>query len=129
MRRPGTGPGPAGRENLRMASAPEQHDGADGAPVPGRFRPRMSLQTLTRGDGLLGLRAVDGFGPRGAQVTVARVAWTYVTDTGLRWDTPAPDRVLNSRAPSTQALHDAVGRPVLLQRDLAAEADARDALW
>ncbi len=30
--------------------------------VPGHFRPRLTLQTLTRGDGLLGLRAVPGSG-------------------------------------------------------------------
>ncbi len=33
--------------------------------------PRLHLRTLTRGDGLLGLRAAPGFGPRGAQLTVA----------------------------------------------------------
>src|SRR5437868_11121162 len=31
---------------------------------PGQFRPRLTLQTLTRGDGLLGMRAMTGFGPR-----------------------------------------------------------------
>jgi hypothetical protein len=44
------------------------------APIPGFFRPRLTLQTLTRGDGLLGLRAMEGFGPRSAQVTVATAA-------------------------------------------------------
>jgi len=95
----------------------------------GRFRPRLTLQTLTRGDGLLGLRAIDGFGPRGAQLTVARVAWTYTTDGGLHWDTPAPRRVLNARPKPTEILSDASGKPVRLKRDLSAEADARDALW
>jgi superfamily II DNA or RNA helicase len=94
-----------------------------------RFRPRLTLQTLTRGDGLLGLRGVDGFGPRGAQVTVARVDWTYTTGSGLPWHTPAPTGLLNHRPPPTELLHDAAGRPTLLQRDLPAEADARDALW
>ncbi len=105
---------------------------SDGAATPGRFRPRLTLQTLTRGDGLLGLRAVDGFGPRGAQVTVARIDWTYATDSGLRWETPAPTSVLNTRPKPTEALQLLRGawqERVLLQRDLAAEADARDALW
>jgi superfamily II DNA or RNA helicase len=33
--------------------------------------PRLTLQTLTRGDGLLGLRPTGLFGPRGSNVTVA----------------------------------------------------------
>ncbi|WP_428422373.1 DEAD/DEAH box helicase [Methylibium sp.] len=99
------------------------------APVSGVFRPRLTLQTLTRGDGLLGMRAVPGFGPRGAMLTVARVDWTYTTPGGLRWDTPAPTRVLNTRPKPTQLLRGAWEQRELLQRDLAAEADARDALW
>ena len=75
------------------------------------------------------MRAIDGFGPRGAQLPVARVAWTYTSDNGLRWDTPAPRRVLNARPRPTELLHDASGQPLRLKRDLAAEADARDALW
>ena len=75
------------------------------------------------------MRAIDGFGPRGAQLAVARVAWTYTSDNGLRWDTPAPRRVLNARPRPTELLHDASGQPLRLKRDLAAEADARDALW
>ncbi len=100
-----------------------------GPPVPGRFRPRLNLQTLTRGDGLLGLRAMAGFGPRGAQVTVARIDWTYVAEGGLRWETPAPTRVLNTRPKPTELLRGAWDERVLMQRHLAAEADARDALW
>ena len=99
------------------------------ATAPGRFRPRLTLQTLTRGDGLLGLRGMDGFGPRGAQVTVARIDWTYATDSGLRWDTPAPASLLNTRPKPAELLRGAWSERVLLQRDLAAEADARDALW
>jgi superfamily II DNA or RNA helicase len=99
------------------------------AEVAGRFQPRLTLQTLTRGDGLLGLRAMSGFGPRGPQVTVARVDWTYSTDTGLHWDTPAPTRVLNTRPKPTQLLRGPWGQRVLMQRDLGAEADARDALF
>lgn len=100
----------------------------DGA-VPGHFRPRLTLQTLTRGDGLLGLRAVPGFGPRSTQVTVAQVHWTYATASGLRWETSAPTRVVNTRPKPTELLRGAWSERVLLLRDLAAEADARDALW
>jgi superfamily II DNA or RNA helicase len=101
----------------------------DAAAVPGRFVPRLTLATLTRGDGLLGMKAVPGFGPRSAQATVARIDWTYTTDGGLRWDTPAPERVLNTRPKPTELLRGAWDLRVLMQRDLAAEADARDALW
>jgi superfamily II DNA or RNA helicase len=97
--------------------------------VPGHFRPRLILQTLTRGDGLLGLRAVPGFGPRSTQVTVAQAHWTYATASGLHWETPAPTRVLNTRPKPTELLRGAWSERVLLLRDLAAEADARDALW
>lgn len=99
------------------------------SPVPGRFRPRLTLQTLTRGDGLLGMKPSGPFGPRGDSVTVARVDWTYATADGLHWEAPAPKTVLNSRAASTHAVTDAQGREVLLQRDLAAEAEALDSLW
>jgi superfamily II DNA or RNA helicase len=98
-------------------------------PVPGRFRPRLTLQTLTRGDGLLGMKPSGPFGPRGDSVTVACVDWTYATAEGLNWETPAPKTVLNSRAAPTQAVMDAQGREVLMQRDLAAEAEALDSLW
>ena len=107
--------------------APTTPTGAD-LPVPGELVPRLSLQTLTRGDGLLGLRAMQGFGPRGAQLTVARVDWTYTLAGGLGWETPAPTRVLNTRPKPTQLLRGAWNERVLLQRDLPAEADARDAL-
>jgi superfamily II DNA or RNA helicase len=114
-----------------MPPAPKtrpRDSGLDAA-VPGHFRPRLTLQTLTRGDGLLGLRAMDGFGPRGAQLTAARIDWTYDTDSGLHWDTPAPTRVLNVRAKPTELLRGAWDQRVLMRRDLSAEADARDALW
>jgi superfamily II DNA or RNA helicase len=97
--------------------------------VPGWFRPRLTLQTLTRGDGLLGLRAVPGFGPRSTQATVARVDWTYTTDAGLKWETPAPTRVLGRRPAPTELLRGAWSERVLMQRNLPAEADAADALW
>jgi len=107
-----------------MAAAPSPD-----ATVPGRFRPRLVLQTLTRGDGLLGMRAAPGFGPRGPQLTVARAEWTYTTDSGLPWDTPAPNSVLNTRPKPTELLRGAWNERVLMRRDLAAEAHARDALW
>lgn len=97
-------------------------------PVPAQLVPRLDLQTLTRGDGLLGLREMNGFGPRGAQLTIARVSWTYATDNGLHWETPAPTGVLGKRPQPTQLLRGAWNERVRLQRDLSAEADARDAL-
>ena len=115
---------PAPKRRLAAAERPA----ADSA-VPGLLTPRLSLQTLTRGDGLLGLRARDGFGPRSAQLSVARIDWTYVTESGLHWDAPAPTRVLNTRPPSTQLLRGAWDQRVMMRRDLSAEADAADALW
>ena len=97
--------------------------------VDGHFRPRLTLQTLTRGDGLLGLRGMAGFGPRGAQLTVARVDWTYRTDSGMTWETPAPTSVLGARAKPTELLRGAWNARELMRRDLGAEADARDALF
>jgi superfamily II DNA or RNA helicase len=96
---------------------------------PGLFRPRLTLLTLTRGDGLLGLRAVPGFGLRGAQVSVARADWTYRTAAGLAWETPAPQRLLHTCSAPTVVLRGAWDARTTLQRDAAAEADARDALW
>ena len=83
-----------------------------------RFQPRLTLQTLSRGDGLLGMRAAPGFGPRGAQLTVARVDWCYASGNGLPWSTPAPRSVLHTRP-----------WPVPAHRDLEAEALAGDQLW
>ncbi len=89
----------------------------------GRLRPRLTLRTLSRGDGLLGLRPGGLFGPRGSQVTLAEVDWTYLTTDGLRWECPAP--VGDDGASSaTQQLIDAEGRPLALRRDLQAEAAA-----
>jgi len=112
-----------------MTSVPKRRSAAPIATVPGVMTPRLTLQTLTRGDGLLGLRARDGFGPRGAQVSVARIDWTYATEAGLHWETPAPNRVLNTRPPSTEVLRGAWDQRITMRRDLAAEADASDALW
>ena len=107
---------------------------APGSPVAGpevqaRFRPRLTLQTLSRGDGLLGLKPEGPFGPRGDSVTIARVDWVYTTDAGLVWTTPAPTTVLNSRAAPVQAIVSASGRRLLIERDRAAEAQAMDTLW
>ncbi|GGC62935.1 helicase [Undibacterium terreum] len=97
--------------------------------LPGHFRPRMTLHTLGRGDGLLGMRPSGGFGPRGGSVTVVQIDWLYTTETGLRWETPAPTALLNRRPKSTQELTDAHGTSVTLLRDLGAEADALDKVW
>jgi len=95
---------------------------------PGRFRPRLTLQTLTRGDGLLGMKPSGPFGPRGGCVTVVRITWTYSTEEGLHWETPAPTTLLNRRPASSQFVEDSRGQRVLL-RDLGAEADALDRVW
>jgi superfamily II DNA or RNA helicase len=100
-----------------------------GALPPALFRPRLTLQTLTRGDGLLGLRAAPGFGPRNAQLTAAHIDWTYTTASGKHWDTPAPTRVLSTRPKATETLRGAWGEDEVLQRNPGAERDAQDALW
>lgn len=100
----------------------------DASTLSGRFRPRITLQTLTRGDGLLGMRPSGSLGPRGGSVTVVQIEWTYVTDHGLRWEIPAPSTILNRRPASAQFLEDTQGRRVLL-RNLEAEADALDRVW
>ena len=118
---------------LRMDSPPP----AEPAPVveaptdsvPGHFRPRLTLQTLGRGDGLLGLKPQGKLGPRGDSVTLAQFDWTYTTDAGDRWHTPAPTSILNNRPPAVQELFDTGGPVVRMQRDLAAEADAMDLVW
>jgi superfamily II DNA or RNA helicase len=97
--------------------------------VTGHFRPRITLQTLHRGDGLLGMKPSGDFGPRGGSVTVVEIDWLYHTDSGLRWQTPAPTALLNRRPHSTQLLHDEDGKPLSLLRDLGAEADALDKVW
>jgi superfamily II DNA or RNA helicase len=95
----------------------------------GHFRPRISLQTLGRGDGLLGMKPSGAFGPRGGTVTVVQIDWLYTTDAGLRWQTPAPITLLNRRPSSIQPLLDGQGKTVTLLRDLGAEADALDKIW
>jgi superfamily II DNA or RNA helicase len=91
-----------------------------------QFRPRMTLRTLTRGDGLLGMKPAGPFGPRGGQVTVVQIDWTYFTDGILRWETPAPAGLLNRRPPSERQVEDIHGQ--ILTRDFDAEADALDSI-
>jgi len=93
------------------------------------FQPRITLQTLHRGDGLLGMKPTGTFGPRGGSVTVVQIDWLYTTDTGLSWTTPAPTTLLNRRPHATHLMEDADGHPVVLVRDLGAEADALDMIW
>lgn len=104
--------------------------------APGHFRPRITLMTLGRGDGLLGLRPQGPLGPRGDSVTLAQIDWTYTTHAGesaapntIAWHTPAPTSVLNSRPPAIQELFDTGGPVLRMQRNLAAEADAMDRVW
>jgi superfamily II DNA or RNA helicase len=97
--------------------------------VVGHFRPCLTLQTLGRGDGLLGLKPQGKLGPRGDSVTLAQFDWTYRTDAGDRWEEPAPTSILNSRPPTVQELFDTGGPLVRMQRDLGAEADAMDLVW
>lgn len=94
-----------------------------------RFSPRLTLQTLGRGDGLLGLAPTGAMGPRGPEVTVVWIDWVYLGEGGRRFEMPAPTSVLNSRAPATQQVFDTQGREWRLQRDRAGEVDALDAVW
>ncbi|HEY4082213.1 MAG TPA: DEAD/DEAH box helicase [Burkholderiaceae bacterium] len=82
------------------------------------FEPRLRLRTLGRGDGLLGLAPHGPLGPRADAVTVAQVDWTYRRADGGLQEAAAP-RTLLSRPQFDEEF----------QRDFAAEADARDALW
>lgn len=93
-----------------------------------RFRPRLTLQTLGRGDGLLGLTPVGAFGPRGGQVTVAWADWVYTHPQGLVWTAPAAPSVLSlARSPAPAfATPEGAHRPFHRQRE--AEAEALDRL-
>jgi superfamily II DNA or RNA helicase len=102
---------------------------ASGNRVIGHFRPRITLQTLDRGHGLLGLKPQGKLGPRGDSVTLAQFDWTYQTEAGDRWQTSAPTSILNNRQPSIQELFDTGGPVVRMQRDLAAEAAAMELVW
>jgi superfamily II DNA or RNA helicase len=97
--------------------------------VIGQFRPRITLMTLGRGEGLLGLKPQGKLGPRGDSVTLAQFDWTYRTPAGDRWETPAPSSILNNRPAEFEELFDTGGPVLRLQRNLVAEADAMDAVW
>lgn len=87
------------------------------------FQPRITLLTLTRGDGLLGLKPQGKLGPRADPVSFARIDWTYTGVHGEQWSTPAPTSVLGTRPVSHETdLPD-------IQRDASAEALASDQLW
>ncbi len=85
--------------------------------------------TLGRGDGLLGLQPQGRMGPRGDNVTLARIEWTYRTPDGHEWQTLAPTSVLGSRPAEDVELFDTGGPVIRLRRDLGAEADAMDRVW
>ncbi len=110
-------------------STPPPNGDAGAHSVAGHFRPRLTLQTLGRGDGLLGLTPQGKLGPRGDSVTLAHFDWTYRTENGDRWETSAPTSILNSRPPALQELFDTGGPVVVMRRDVAAEADAMDLVW
>ncbi|TAK98145.1 MAG: DEAD/DEAH box helicase [Aquabacterium sp.] len=93
-----------------------------------RFRPRLTLHTLSRGDGLLGMQGHGRFGPRGPQVTVARIDWTYAGPGAAWWSVPAPSSVLYARHVDVIEVADAQGRMQALRRDPDVEAEAFDQL-
>src|SRR5450830_1021474 len=113
--------------SMTMA-VPEEHSSRKTAEVLGRLRPRLTLQTLTRGDGVLGLRPGGLFGPRGGNVTVAQVDWTYQISENLRWETAAQTSLMDQSAVATQSLFDGQGRKIVIRRNLHAEADALEAI-
>lgn len=124
------------REAPRDSAVPEAspaHEASTGESTPcpsassaSGFQPRLTLRTLGRGDGLLGMRAHGGIGPRGGQVTLAWVDWTYRLQDGSLWTVPAPVSILNTRPPARVAVPAAAQG--WLYRDVPAEADAMDAL-
>ena len=112
------------------APAAAQLGGAASSDVaPGQFRPRLTLMTLGRGDGLLGMQPQGKLGPRGDSVTLVQIDWTYRTDSGATWHTPAPTSILGARPAPVQELFDTGGPVLRMQRNLAAEADAMDRVW
>ena len=101
---------------------------ADTLPVADRFQPRLSLQSLGRGDGLLGMKPDGPFGPRGGTVTVARVEWRYHGPGGLVWRGDAPTSALGRREAAARTVEDERGRRMRLQRNPLAEAEALEEL-
>ena len=117
---------------MRGAGAPAAaHPGgaASSEVAPGQFRPRLTLMTLGRGDGLLGMQPQGKLGPRGDSVTLVQIDWTYRTDSGATWHTPAPPSILGARPAPVQELFDTGGPVLRMQRNLPAEADAMDRVW
>ena len=120
---------------MRSAAPAATHSGGAASPdvaldvAPGQFRPRLTLMTLGRGDGLLGMQPQGKLGPRGDSVTLVRIDWTYRTDSGATWHTPAPTSILGARPAPVQELFDNGGPVLRMQRNLAAEADAMDRVW
>ena len=116
---------------MRSAAPAVAHSGgaASSDVAPGQFRPRLTLMTLGRGDGLLGMQPQGKLGPRGDSVTLAQIDWTYRTDSGATWHTPAPTSILGARPAPVQELFDTGGPVLRMQRNLAAEADAMDRVW
>jgi superfamily II DNA or RNA helicase len=95
---------------------------------PAPMRPRLTLLTLNRGDGLLGMVPEGAFGPRANQVTIARVDWVYSLPHGWSWATPAPTSIKAPRPARQVDYTDPDGHTHTFARDLVAEADAQDAL-
>ena len=116
---------------MRSAAPAAAHSGgaASSDVAPGQFRPRLTLMTLGRGDGLLGMQPQGRLGPRGDSVTLVQIDWTYRTDSGATWHTPAPTSILGARPALVQELFDTGGPVLRMQRNLAAEADAMDRVW
>jgi len=116
---------------MRSAAPAAAHSGgaASSDLAPGQFRPRLTLMTLGRGDGLLGMQPQGKLGPRGDSVTLVQIDWTYRTDSGATWHTPAPTSILGARPAPVQELFDTGGAVVRMQRNLTAEADAMDRVW
>ncbi|ART51887.1 helicase [Acidovorax carolinensis] len=120
------------REETPLAAPPALESAPTDPPgllVHGQFCPRITLMTLGRGDGLLGLQPQGKLGPRGDSVTLVQIDWTYRTDGGATWQTPAPTSILNARPAAVQDLFDTGGPVVRMQRNLAAESDAMDRVW
>lgn len=116
---------------MRSAAPAVAHSGgaASSDVAPGQFRPRLTLMTLGRGDGLLGMQPQGKLGPRGDSVTLVQIDWTYRTDSGATWHTPAPTSILGARPAPVQELFDTGVAVVRMQRNLTAEADAMDRVW
>ncbi|WP_343725921.1 DEAD/DEAH box helicase [Herbaspirillum huttiense] len=101
-----------------MAASPFFIGRMPASPSSSAFHPRLTLQTLTRGEGLLGMRAHGLFGPRGGMVTVAQIDWVY-GEGAQRWSMPAPVGHPDDEAGYT---------PAHVTRNHAAEAAALESI-